>query len=100
MQLLQVFHQLRDDLLLVMGADNERKGAFFRKLFRLFHFTEETEPGNYKIINCKEDDDQLEWDHHHIVIKMHLELCTLSFPSIVSRKTERPHRRGSDRVFL
>ena len=68
-----------------MRADNQREGTFFRELFRLSHFAEETEPRYDEIINGKEHDDQLEWDHHYIVIKMHLDLCTLSFPILLSQ---------------
>ena len=67
-QLLQILNQLGNHLLLIMGADNQGKCAFIRILFRLSHFAEKAEPGYNKIINGKKDDDQLQRDHHHVVI--------------------------------
>ena len=77
--LVNALNQLGDDLLFVMRADDQGKSTLFRKLFRLFHLTEQTEPGNHEIVNCKEYDDQLERDHHHIIIKVHFSSVLLLY---------------------
>ena len=72
MQIFKIFYQLRNHLLFVMGADNQRKAFGFRKLFGFFHFSKKTEPGNDKVVNRKKHDQELQRYHDKIKIRSHV----------------------------